>query len=174
MMARVYRIGVLSDTHMPRMAKKLPSELLMGLNSSDLIIHAGDWSNWSVYEALQEIAPVEGVAGNADSEDIVERLGLSKLLIIEGCRIGIVHGHGSKGTTMSRAINAFNDQKVDCIIFGHSHIPLMKQAGDVLLFNPGSPTDKRRQSQYSYGIIEIDNGVLNAWHVFYESKDYQI
>lgn len=170
-MPSIFRIGVLSDTHMPRMAKKLPHELLKGLQSVDLIIHAGDWSNESVYEALQEIAPVEGVAGNADSEGIIERFGLSKLLLIEGCRFGIVHGHGTKGTTESRALNTFVDEKVDCIIFGHSHIPVIKQIGDVLLFNPGSPTDKRRQSHFSYGIIELNNGIIHAKHVFYENKN---
>ncbi|MFC7679459.1 metallophosphoesterase family protein [Paenibacillus sp. GCM10028914] len=169
-MLRPYKVGVLSDTHMPRMAKKLPYELLKGLENSDLIIHAGDWSDWSVYEALRELAPVEGVAGNADGKEIQERLGLSKLLLIEGCRIGVVHGHGNKGTTEKRALSAFTSQNVDCIIFGHSHIPLLKEVGGVLLFNPGSPTDKRRQSQYSYGIIEIESGEIYARHVYYDHK----
>ena len=169
-MSNIYTIGVVSDTHMPRMAEKLPMELVKGLESSDMIIHAGDWSEWSVYEALQQIAPVEGVAGNADSMEIVELLGLSKLLLIQGCRIGVVHGHGTKGTTESRAMRAFEEQKADCIIFGHSHIPLLKYSGQVLLFNPGSPTDKRRQPLFSYGIIEIEDGILRARHVFYNDK----
>lgn len=173
-MERIYTIGVISDTHMPRMAKKLPYELLKGLESVDLIIHAGDWSDWSVYERLTEIAPVEGVAGNADSKEIEERLGLRKLLQMEGCRIGVVHGHGNKGTTEKRALDSFEAYEVDCIIFGHSHIPLLKQVNDVVLFNPGSPTDKRRQPQYSYGIIEIESGNLHARHVFYNSKDHRI
>ncbi|WP_281177660.1 metallophosphoesterase family protein [Paenibacillus dakarensis] len=167
----IFKIGVVSDTHMPRMAKQLPAELVKGIISSDLIIHAGDWSSWGVYETLRGIAPVEGVAGNTDSKEIENRLGLSKVIVIEGFRIGIVHGHGSKGTTESRALSAFSGQKVDCIIFGHSHIPLLKQIGDVILFNPGSPTDKRRQPQYSYGIIEIENGELNIRHVYYDTKD---
>lgn len=169
-MAKKYKIGVLSDTHMPRMAKALPAELLKGLAHSDYIIHAGDWSDWSVYEALKEIAPVKGVTGNADTARIKEHFGATELFEAGGIRIGIVHGHGTKGTTESRALKAFEGEKVGCIIFGHSHIPLIKHAGQTLLFNPGSPTDKRRQPLYSYGILEIEDGRLEARHVFFRDK----
>ena len=122
-MSHPFRITVLSDTHMPRKAKELPASLLEDIRHSDLILHAGDWSNWELYEQLSQYATVEGVAGNVDDERIIERLGYKKLVEIEGKRIGMVHGHGQGGTTPSRARKAFADTEVDCILFGHSHIP---------------------------------------------------
>lgn len=169
-MSRPYRITVLSDTHMPKKAKVLPDPLLEDLQHSDLIVHAGDWSNWELYEQLSQYAPVEGVAGNVDDAGIVERFGYKRLVEIEGKRIGIVHGHGQGGTTPTRARKAFADSKVDCILFGHSHIPFKEDVQGVLLFNPGSATDKRRQPRYSHGRIEILDGNLEAHHVFYDRK----
>ena len=169
-MERVYNIAVISDTHMPRMAKRLPEELVKGLSGSDLIIHAGDWADESVYEELLNYAPVTGVSGNADAADITERFGPVERLSVGGCSIGVVHGHGRKGTTESRALAAFDGENPDCIIYGHSHIPVMKYAGSTLIFNPGSPTDKRRQPRYSYGLLKIEQGVLSARHVFFDSK----
>lgn len=169
-MSHPYRITVLSDTHMPRKAKELPASLLEEIRHSDLILHAGDWSNWELYEQLSQYAPVEGVAGNVDDERIIERLGYKKLVEIEGKRIGMVHGHGQGGTTPSRARKAFADTEVDCILFGHSHIPFKEHVQGVLLFNPGSATDKRRQPRYSYGRMLIENGILEAHHVFYDQK----
>ncbi|KOP67764.1 phosphodiesterase [Bacillus sp. FJAT-18019] len=166
-----YRITVLSDTHMPRKAKALPAALLAELKQSELILHAGDWSNWELYEQLSQYAPVDGVAGNVDDDRIVERLGYKKLLDIEGKRIGIVHGHVGQGqTTPIRARKAFTEAEVDCILFGHSHIPFIEWVEGVLLFNPGSATDKRRQPQYSYGRIYIQDDSLEAKHVFFDQK----
>lgn len=169
-MSRPFRITVLSDTHMPKKAKVLPTALHEDLKGSDLILHAGDWSNWELYEQLNRYAPVEGVAGNVDDAMIIERLGYQRVVLAEGKRIGIVHGHGQGGTTPSRARKAFDDTEVDCILFGHSHIPFKEYVQGVLLFNPGSATDKRRQPRYSYGRILIQDGILEARHVFYDHK----
>jgi uncharacterized protein len=164
------RIVVISDTHMPKRAKKLPDMLTDALKSADLILHAGDWQTVEVYKELSLYGPVEGVYGNVDGEEIKALFDMRRKLEIDGFKIGIVHGHGQKGTTEKRAVSAFNDEKMDIIIFGHSHIPVKKQFGDVLLFNPGSPTDKRKQSQYSFGVITIDKE-LKTEHVFFDSKE---
>lgn len=93
------KIVVISDTHCSRKSRKLPARLLDVLPSADLILHAGDWSDWSVYPLLSEYAPVEGVAGNTDPPEIAEKLGYSRIVEVEGLRLGLVHGHlGSKGT----------------------------------------------------------------------------
>ncbi|GGG11416.1 metallophosphoesterase family protein [Paenibacillus abyssi] len=166
------RIGVLSDTHMPKMAKQLPRQLVHDFRNADLIIHAGDWCDLSVYDELVQLAPVEGVAGNNDGNAIVKRFGYVQVIQFAGKRIGVVHGHGGgRGTTEQRAMEAFKGQPLDVIIFGHSHIPVAREVKGKLLFNPGSPTDKRRQSQYSYGIIEIIGDTLTAQHVFFKNKD---
>lgn len=163
------KITVLSDTHMPRMSKVLPAPLIHDIQDSDFIFHAGDWSDMPVYEELSSMGKVHGVTGNTDL--IMLRGILPEQTIVEagGKRFGIVHGHLGKGSTEENALAAFSGEEVDCIIFGHSHIPLLKQHGNCILFNPGSPTDKRRQQQYSHGVITID-GDIHAEHVFYDHK----
>jgi uncharacterized protein len=163
------KIVVLSDTHMPKRAKSLPERLVMELKEADLILHAGDWQTKEVYEMLSTYAPVEGVFGNVDGEEMKQLVHEKQIVQAEGYSIGIVHGHGTKQTTEKRAIAAFEKEKVDIIIFGHSHIPVLKQVENTILFNPGSPTDKRRQNQYSFGIITIQEELL-IQHVFFDQK----
>ncbi|MEX2414971.1 MAG: metallophosphoesterase [Paenibacillaceae bacterium] len=162
-------IGIISDTHMPGMARQLPSGLLKDMEKVDYILHAGDWNSMEVYEQLSQLAPVDGVAGNTDGMEIVGRFGYQKVLEFQSRKIGIVHGHGMRGTTENNALGAFKDEEVDCIIFGHSHIPLTRSVNGILLLNPGSPTDKRRQPQYSYAMLEIGEQ-LEARHVFFDRK----
>lgn len=159
------KIVVLSDTHLPKKNKGLPARLIEELRGADLIIHAGDWQTLDVYKELQTYARVEGVYGNVDNEEIAGLLPDKKVVEVCGFRIGITHGHGKGQTTEKRAIAAFEDEKVDCIIFGHSHIPAMRYEGDLLLFNPGSPTDKRRQKLFSFGVISISDKMV-AEHIF--------
>jgi putative phosphoesterase len=163
------RIGVVADTHMPSRAKQLPEALIQGLHGVELILHAGDFTSPEVITQLETIAPVEGVAGNNDGEEIVSRFGRKKVLVYKGFHIGLVHGDGKSKTTERRAQEAFAAEEVDIIIFGHSHTPLMREVEGVLLFNSGSPTDKRRQPQFSYGILEL-GAELRAEHYFYDSK----
>ncbi|QFK71365.1 metallophosphoesterase family protein [Pradoshia sp. D12] len=163
------KIIVISDTHMPRMAKGLPPRLKEELKTADLILHAGDWQTKDVYDELLSYAPVDGVCGNVDGKDLIDQLGYQKILTLDGYRIGLVHGHGKKGTTEGRAIEAFSGEELDLIIFGHSHIPVNKDINGTILFNPGSPTDKRRQTEYSFGIIRIEKS-LSVEHVFYKNK----
>ncbi|GAA0324101.1 metallophosphoesterase family protein [Bacillus carboniphilus] len=165
------KIGVISDTHMPKQAKQLPSHLLAGLNGVDLIIHAGDWTTLDVYHQLSSIAPVKGVYGNVDPSEIKESFQSQLLLTILGKKIGVTHGHlGKKKTTPERAMDAFTSTHVDIVLFGHSHIPYHEKIGNTILFNPGSPTDKRFQPRYSYGILTIENEVTIN-HIFYNDKN---
>lgn len=163
------RIGIISDTHMPTRAKQLPQAVRKGLSGVDMILHAGDWTKLDVVDALEQIAPVDGVAGNNDGEDIVQKFGRKKILTLAGYRIGIVHGDGFKKTTEVRAWEAFSGDKVDIILFGHSHVPFLREHQGVLVFNPGSPTDKRRQPQYSYGILSLGDKA-QAQHFYYDDK----
>lgn len=163
------KVIVISDTHMPRMAKGLPPRLKEELKTAELILHAGDWQTREVYEELKAYAPVEGICGNVDGQDLIDQFGFQKVLTLKGYRIGMVHGHGNKGTTEQRAIEAFSKMELDMIIFGHSHIPVNKTIGGTILFNPGSPTDKRRQPEYSFGILRIGD-LLTVEHVFYSDK----
>src|SRR5690554_3239574 len=161
-------LGIISDTHMPGMARQLPIRLLKDMEKVDYILHAGDWNSLDVYEQLSQLAPLDGVAGNTDGLEIVNKFGYQKVLEFESKKIGVVHGHGMRGTEHN-ALHAFQDEEIDCIVFGHSHIPLLRSENGILLLNPGSPTDKRRQSQYSYAIVEITEQ-LEAKHIFFDSK----
>ena len=161
------RIGVLSDTHMPGRAKKLPEQLLRDFAQVDHIVHAGDWNTLDVYEQLRLLAPVDGVAGNTDGSDIVKRFGYKKVLQLGAVRIGLTHGDRGAGLTEDNALNMFFGEQVDCVVFGHSHIPLLAEKRGVLLFNPGSPTDKRWQERHSYGMLEISEaGKVTARHIY--------
>lgn len=164
------KIVVVSDTHMPTVAKKLPTKLIQDLKQADLIIHAGDWQTMAVYEQLSEFADVVGVTGNVDYPDIRGHFRKKEIVTVKGFKLGITHGDGYETTTEERALAMFANDHVDWIIFGHSHIPLLKRVDKVMLFNPGSATDKRRQPTYSYGILTVGKEI-EAEHVFYENKN---
>ncbi len=160
-------IGVLSDTHIPTKAKALPSALLSAFEGVDHIIHAGDILNLDVIRQLEGLAPVSAVAGNVDPPETKDRFGEKAMLTFGALRIGVVHGHGKGSSTVSRAFAAFQNDTVNCIVFGHSHIPYHQYHGCILMFNPGSPTDKRRCSHFSFGIIEL-NDTINARHIYFK------
>ncbi|WP_166241785.1 metallophosphoesterase family protein [Paenibacillus turpanensis] len=164
------KIGIVADTHMPARAKRPPSALMKGLEGVDRILHAGDWTELEVLYWLEELAPVDGVAGNNDGDDIERQFGRQKIIEAGGYRFGLVHGDGYRSTP-ENAWAAFFAAKPEIIIFGHSHVPYKEQRGETLLFNPGSPTDKRRQPQFSYGIIELGEQGIDAKHYYYDSKE---
>ncbi|MGF7030659.1 putative phosphoesterase [Paenibacillus mucilaginosus] len=166
------RIGVVSDTHMFGRGAALPTALVRGLQGTDLILHAGDWMDERVIALFEAIAPVDGVAGNNDGPEIIRRFGRRKVLELAGYRIGLVHGDGGRSTPET-AYAAFRTKEgevlADVVIFGHSHTPFHEVRGGQLLFNPGSPTDKRRQPLYSYGILTLGESV-SAELFTYEDK----
>ncbi|KKK37283.1 phosphodiesterase [Mesobacillus campisalis] len=164
------KIVVVSDTHIPKRAKKFPQPLICEMETADLIIHAGDWQTFEVYQELSAYGNVTGVTGNVDSPELGRVLNSRELVAIEGFKIGVVHGHGRGKSTVNRAKSAFAGEKVDCIIFGHSHIPMYKEEDGVILFNPGSATDKRRQGKFSFGLINLGN-TIEAHHIYYPDKE---
>ncbi|CAM4008528.1 metallophosphoesterase family protein [Mesobacillus thioparans] len=161
------KVVVVSDTHMPKKAKQLPMILKRDLEDCDYIIHAGDWQTVELYHQLQQYAPIIGVTGNVDGPELKSLLNLKEVFLAGDFRIGIVHGYGTGKTTEKRAIDAFADDPVDCIIYGHSHIPVLKENNGVVIFNPGSPTDKRRQKEFSYGILTIGERIEGK-HIFFK------
>lgn len=164
------KIIVIADTHIPEKCKQLPSRLVKELERAELIIHAGDWKSMEVYNMLSKYAEVKGVYGNVDGDDIKEYFGAQEIDEVAGHTIGITHGHGDKKTTEKRAIDTFDGKDTDVIIFGHSHIPTMRYYKKTLLFNPGSPTDKRKLPYYSFGILEIGKEVRSEI-IFFSDKD---
>lgn len=155
------RIGVISDTHIPKRAYAIPQQVLDAFAGVNFILHAGDLVVPNVLEELGRIAPVHAVAGNNDSENLVAQLGLTKELVLAGYRIGLAHGHvGTGKSTVERALSHFPG--ADCVVFGHSHVPYSQWHGTTLAFNPGSATDRRRAPYCSYGFLYLEPGGLRA------------
>lgn len=160
------RIGVISDTHIPVRARFLPPELFTLFDGVDLVLHAGDLVEESVLQELAAIAPVEAVAGNMDSWTLHKRLGQKKILELAGYRIGLIHGDNStdRSKTPQRVLQSFKQDKVDCIIFGHSHQPYHETIHGILLFNPGSPTDRRSEPRHSCGLLTLGESITAQLH----------
>lgn len=156
---------------MPRHARVLPGALREGIAGVDVIVHCGDMVDAMAVPLFEAIAPLQAVAGNNDPAELHHRFGKRKILEFGDVRIGVVHGHdGSGRSTLARAQNAFKNERVDAILFGHSHVPYCERHDGVLLFNPGSPTDRRRQREYSYGIIRVTGAALDAQLFYYADK----
>lgn len=166
------KIGLVSDTHMPRLGKALPAALRQGLIEQrvELILHMGDFTSLAVADMFREIAPFDAVAGNNDPEEICHIFGRRKILAVAGLRIAMIHGDGTRKTTPERARDAFAGDAVDVILFGHSHVPYCERHGDIWLINPGSPTDKRRSPSYSYGVLQIENHCVTPTLRYYSDK----
>jgi len=161
-------IIVLADTHIPKKAKQLPSHLLTQLTNVDLIIHAGDLQSIEVIQKLSQYAPIYAVYGNVDSEEVKNQLDDKIIIQVEEVKIGIIHGHGRGKTTEKRVLDAFKNVDLDVIIFGHSHIPIIKQVNHKWLFNPGSPTDRRKQPHFSYGLMTVNGCLIDIKHLFFD------
>ena len=156
---------------MPRHARDLPAALREGLRGVDAIVHCGDMTDAMAIPIFESLAPLQAVAGNNDPPELHRRFGTRKILEFGSVRIGVVHGHAGAGrSTLARAQNAFKDERVDAVLFGHSHVPYCERHDGVLYFNPGSPTDRRRQPRYSYGIIRITPETLDAQIYYYTDK----
>lgn len=160
-------VGVTGDTHVPARARALPQALLDGLAACGLILHTGDFVSAAVADALAALAPLEAVAGNNDPPELQARFGRRRIVRVGPWRIGLVHGHEGRrrSGTVDRAAGAFLDEQVDVIVFGHSHLPHLERRGGVLLFNPGSPTDRRRAAGCTYGLLRIGRDGIVAEHV---------
>lgn len=164
------RVILVGDTHLPRFGRALPDPLVEALRGADRILHAGDLTQPFVLDLLEEFAATDAVAGNNDPPELHERLGLARVVEVEGLRIGLTHGHHGPGrTTPDRAWRTFADADppVHAVAFGHSHQPVVERRDGVWLLNPGSPTDRRRQPAFSLLALEVDGSELRPELVTY-------
>jgi len=149
---------VLADTHIPRRAKSLPEGLVPHLNKADLVLHAGDLMDPALLHELAAFAPVRAVRGNLDPPDA--DLPETQEFEFGGARIAILHDSGRREGRRKRLLRRFPDARV--VIFGHSHIPFLEDEDGLLLLNPGSPTDKRRQPRHTFALLCIEEGSVRA------------
>jgi hypothetical protein len=154
------RIGVISDTHVPISSKDIPRKVLEEFKKADMVIHAGDLVELSVLEKLKEVCGnVKAVCGNMDSHEVKRILPEKDLFEIGNFKIGLIHGYGAPDKLVQRMNEVFKKDKVNLIIFGHSHSPLCIKENGIIFFNPGSPTDSVFAPYNSFGIIEINDKI---------------
>jgi hypothetical protein len=153
-------VAVISDTHLPRGARRLPDACVGRLRAADLILHAGDLIAPEVLEALQALGPpVVAVHGNVDGPAVVAALPAERVVDCDGVRVGMVHDAGPASRRLERLRARFPD--CAAVVFGHSHVPLHETAGDGFqIFNPGSPTDRRRQPVHTMGEARTGGGEI--------------
>jgi len=127
------------------------------MRASDLILHAGDFTYPEVLHDLGELGPpVAAVHGNIDTEELRRALPEARVVEAAGAKIAMVHDAGPAKGRLQRMRARFPD--VDAVVFGHSHIPLHEERDGFQIFNPGSPTDRRRQPKHTMGVAHVDDG----------------
>lgn len=163
------KIAIISDTHINGKSIIKLTQFLNSLEYHDLIIHCGDIGCYEAYETIKRSNKCAAVYGNIDDDQLKAELKEKEILKIEGCNIGLFHGHGKKGTTLTRVMAKFKEDNVDIIIFGHSHKPRIFTEDNILYLNPGSVFYKRKEKWYSYIILDIGEKKLEASLHFYKS-----
>ena len=159
------RIAIISDTHMPRGTRRVPDACTEAMRGADLIVHAGDLSGVEVLTWLESLGPpVRAVKGNVESAEVRARLPETVEFGVDGCRVAVVHDAGPAKRRLERMRIRFPD--ADAVVFGHSHIPLHEELDGFQIFNPGSPTERRRSPRHSFGVAEAEGGSLSLRHVW--------
>lgn len=133
-------IGVISDTHIPTRSYEIPQKVLNTFEDVDMILHAGDVEDPSVLDKLGEIAPTIAVSGNCDR---IPELNKHEIIEVEDHKIGLIHGVVYPRGDTQQLYYIAKELDVDILVSGHTHQPMFEQIGDVLLINPGSPTQPR-------------------------------
>ena len=149
------RLAIIADTHMPKGMRRLPDACIERLRHADAILHAGDFFELSTLRILEALGPpVHGVVGNMDSPEL--RLKLPRVTTVG--RIAMIHDAGPAPGRLIRMRRTFPD--ADAVVFGHSHMPLHEERDGFQIFNPGSPTERRRAPKHTMGIVSDETGRL--------------
>lgn len=154
------RLAIISDTHMPRGARRLPDLCVRELAAADVIFHCGDFMRVEVLEQLLRLGrPLHAVAGNVDDGPVHARLPDKLEVEIAGARIGMVHDPGPRTGRLRRLSRLF--PRTNAVLFGHTHMPQHEVGPDGFqIFNPGSPTERRRAPAHTMGLGTIHRGAV--------------
>lgn len=149
---------VLSDTHLrPGGRRRLPDRVYRELERADVVLHGGDIVTAELLEELSGFATVHAVLGNNDLDPALASLPETRVEVLDGVRVGMIHDSGARVGRAGRMRRRFPD--ADVVVFGHSHIPADEEGVDgQLLFNPGSPTERRAQPRHTFGLLELGGG----------------
>jgi uncharacterized protein len=150
------QLAIIADTHLPRGSRALPAACVERLRAADLIMHAGDFTAATVLAELEALGPpVRAVHGNVDEHELRIRLPAALLVRAGGARIAMVHDAGASAGRLARLSARFPD--ADAVVFGHSHLPLHERDEQTgfQIFNPGSPTERRRAPSHTMGMARV-------------------
>ena len=152
-------IAIISDTHMPRRGRALPEACRSRLRRADLIVHAGDVSTLEVLREIESFGRVVAVHGNVDDAAVRAALPATAVVPCDGRRVAVIHDAGAAIGRLRRMRKRFAD--ADAVVFGHSHMPLHESDEDGFqIFNPGSPTERRRALHHTMGLAHVSGGRL--------------
>jgi putative phosphoesterase len=155
----VTRVAVISDTHLPRGARRLPDACVAELRAAGLILHAGDVSTAAALAELRALGPpLEAVRGNVDDGELRAALPERRVVEVEAARIGLVHVPGPAAGREERLVRWFPD--CGAVVYGHTHRPQVARHGGCWILNPGSPTERRRAPHHTMIVLEVDGAVV--------------
>ena len=159
-------IAVLADTHMPKGGRALPERCVGILREADATLHAGDFFAVATLREIEALSrgPVHAVHGNVDEAELRASLPATLEVELRGARVAMVHDAGPAKGRVGRMRRRFPD--ADAVVFGHSHLPLHEEEDGFQIFNPGSPTERRRAPRHSMGLLRIESGRLRFEHVW--------
>jgi uncharacterized protein len=158
-------IAVLADTHMPKGSRRLPGRCVELIGEADAVIHAGDFFGMSALEDLESFCPtVYAVHGNVDEPRLRRSLPPTLEVELGGEIVGLVHDAGPAQGRLARLRRRF--PHAAAVVFGHSHLPLHEEEGGFQIFNPGSPTERRRAPRPSMGLLTCEKHGLVFEHVW--------
>jgi putative phosphoesterase len=162
-------IGVVSDTHASSRRGPhafAPVADLFRRANVGLILHAGDAGSRALLQTLEEVAPVAAVRGNADPVELIEDLPDRVWITAGKWTILLMHGH--HGKTARKAAQAAAGPEIDLIVFGHSHRPLIEKEGDTILFNPGSPVERRWNPHFGLGLVRVSDSEIEPELILFD------
>lgn len=131
------------------------------LRKTDLIIHLGDYDSQDLIYELSRLGDFHGITGNHDGPEIQSLLPEQDIIEINGKRLALVHGHGCvlpfgfKHGLLKR----FRGERIDAVLYGHTHVAKNHFMSGVLFFNPGSAVGRFPSWIGSYGILNIAESI---------------
>ncbi|MGB2884517.1 MAG: metallophosphoesterase family protein [Dehalococcoidia bacterium] len=158
------RIGLISDTHIPDVAKAIPHHVAKAFSGVDLILHAGDIHIASVLDELESLAPVLAARGDDDYETQDNRINEVQNLIVEGLSLYLIHSSQYWARDLIIHPEKHDLQKApDIVVFGHTHRDIVQTVGKSLLVNPGSATFPYYQQRLgTVALLTISSGKAEA------------
>lgn len=149
------KVGLISDTH-----GLLDPQVLNYFSGRDEIWHAGDFGNLEIVRSLREVAPLLGVYGNIDGQELRAEFPLHQKVEREGLHIWMTHIGGIPGRYCIPIREEIEKNPPDLFVCGHSHVLKIARDQDLnrmLYMNPGAAGRQGFQIYRTIVLFELDN-----------------